>query len=796
MADVRRAPSTSIEDYACAVCSELLAQPCTLPCGHTFCLECVEHWIGEMHNSTCPLCRARIAMPYTPSLNVTLRNCISTMFPQDYERRMKQHGDRQMELRRQLLPFFFCRARECAGMLRELRGDTLLTDAKLETAMLLLPRGEFMPQQAREASACYSMSPTRLETLGFNISAPTVYTHCLQLLNLQPGQAFLDIGAGCGLLTALGAYLVGPQGIADGIDIQSRYLRIARRNCAVQQRRYDAMRAGVKRAASAVSTFGPASAMLAPGAVFFGHFRRATEETEVFLHIDARPSASEFDARLFWRSRDESLTLCRGRILSAASAGQPAASSSASSLGHASSSSSASGASPATLQLSMDETDLLSQDGRQPAVGIPATYTLQMTTERIWGNRRAPRTAAGTGYGAAAANDTQSGTIDMSLLRPASQVTPLFPDIKNVRFMLGNCFTWSPPAEILARGGYDRIHVGATCPQERTDALFRLLAPGGVLVTPIGHSLVKVVKARDGTITQTDTMSVLYGDLVLPTPESAAPDTGPTYVTLTLEPADTGQCVLFCKACGMPWVRQGSRYTNVVDLLGDELTLPDGPVSLCHQVENCVEDGSVYYHPTLLGARLQNIRCRGCMLPIGARFVEEPDERCSDEESFVGKCLIVKAYGRDQTSPQTSNEALIKCAHQGCGQIISTVEQYLSGDHQWTLQGSAVPAAYMNYVRTDSILLEPMATADMQQGRMDYSEMRCSKCRTVVGWKFLRYCDPAQRRQLSFYEGRYGLIYAHATNLPRPRPRSGLGSSRLDFMRVLQMLMNQGPDVA
>ncbi|XP_075264993.1 uncharacterized protein LOC142357220, partial [Convolutriloba macropyga] len=43
------------EETDCAICTEVLKEPITLPCEHQFCKECYEKW--EERASTCPLCR-------------------------------------------------------------------------------------------------------------------------------------------------------------------------------------------------------------------------------------------------------------------------------------------------------------------------------------------------------------------------------------------------------------------------------------------------------------------------------------------------------------------------------------------------------------------------------------------------------------------------------------------------------------------------------------------------------------------------------------------------------------------
>ena len=53
----------------------------------------------------------------------------------------------------------------------------------------------------------------RIDAMDFNVSAPHMHATCLEALDLQPGHAFLDIGCGCGLVTAAAAFLarLGPR---------------------------------------------------------------------------------------------------------------------------------------------------------------------------------------------------------------------------------------------------------------------------------------------------------------------------------------------------------------------------------------------------------------------------------------------------------------------------------------------------------------------------------------------------------------------------------------------------------
>jgi len=83
--------------------------------------------------------------------------------------------------------------------------------------------------------------------------------------------------------------------------------------------------------------------------------------------------------------------------------------------------------------------------------------------------------------------------------------------IENVKFEKRNCFL--PSVDDLK---FDRIHVGACCPEKHLDFLIKLLRPGGILVTPFGDKLIKATKNLNGEINQETLINVRYSDLVLP----------------------------------------------------------------------------------------------------------------------------------------------------------------------------------------------------------------------------------------------------------------------------------------
>ncbi|OCT69505.1 hypothetical protein XELAEV_18040816mg [Xenopus laevis] len=67
-----------IEELSCSVCREIYTEPVTLPCGHNFCLRCIERtWEGEKRNfgdnPSCPECRRRYGK--RPALNKNMTVC-------------------------------------------------------------------------------------------------------------------------------------------------------------------------------------------------------------------------------------------------------------------------------------------------------------------------------------------------------------------------------------------------------------------------------------------------------------------------------------------------------------------------------------------------------------------------------------------------------------------------------------------------------------------------------------------------------------------------------------------------
>uniref|UniRef100_A0A8C1MQ73 RING-type E3 ubiquitin transferase n=1 Tax=Cyprinus carpio TaxID=7962 RepID=A0A8C1MQ73_CYPCA len=52
--------NTDLEEARCPVCSEILLEPVTMPCGHSVCLHCFQRTV-KLISLCCPLCRLRVS---------------------------------------------------------------------------------------------------------------------------------------------------------------------------------------------------------------------------------------------------------------------------------------------------------------------------------------------------------------------------------------------------------------------------------------------------------------------------------------------------------------------------------------------------------------------------------------------------------------------------------------------------------------------------------------------------------------------------------------------------------------
>jgi protein-L-isoaspartate(D-aspartate) O-methyltransferase len=115
-----------------------------------------------------------------------------------------------------------------ANLIAQLKATETLKNPAIEKAFLDIPREYFVTADMKDE--VYNDQPLRFKKMGFNISAPHMYTLCLENLNIQSGDKVLDIGSGCGYFTILSGYLTGPIGLVHGLDLYDHIIEFAQNN--------------------------------------------------------------------------------------------------------------------------------------------------------------------------------------------------------------------------------------------------------------------------------------------------------------------------------------------------------------------------------------------------------------------------------------------------------------------------------------------------------------------------------------------------------------------------------------
>jgi protein-L-isoaspartate(D-aspartate) O-methyltransferase len=126
-------------------------------------------------------------------------------------------------------------------LVEKLKLSGVLTDPRVEAAMITVPRHTFAPwltlerAYANEAhalpGACH-VPGASFESPASTISQPAAVALMLQEADLKPGQNVLEIGAGSGYNAALIAQIVGPRGRVTTLDIEGWVVASARTHLA------------------------------------------------------------------------------------------------------------------------------------------------------------------------------------------------------------------------------------------------------------------------------------------------------------------------------------------------------------------------------------------------------------------------------------------------------------------------------------------------------------------------------------------------------------------------------------
>ncbi|XP_077165047.1 LON peptidase N-terminal domain and RING finger protein 3 isoform X2 [Paroedura picta] len=98
-------------DMECSLCMRLFYEPITTPCGHTFCLKCLERCLD--HNPKCPLCKEGLSECLATRKhckNMLMEELIAKYLPDELTERRKLHEEEIAELSNlnKNVPIFVC----------------------------------------------------------------------------------------------------------------------------------------------------------------------------------------------------------------------------------------------------------------------------------------------------------------------------------------------------------------------------------------------------------------------------------------------------------------------------------------------------------------------------------------------------------------------------------------------------------------------------------------------------------------------------------------------------------------
>ena len=81
-----RQPAENLDEFECSICVELLYEPYTGPCGHSFCRRCAGE--ARRRDPRCPTCRASWrGVPANLPISSALATAIRRLAPSEYAAR-------------------------------------------------------------------------------------------------------------------------------------------------------------------------------------------------------------------------------------------------------------------------------------------------------------------------------------------------------------------------------------------------------------------------------------------------------------------------------------------------------------------------------------------------------------------------------------------------------------------------------------------------------------------------------------------------------------------------------------
>lgn len=154
----------------------------------------------------------------------------------------------------------------------------------------------------------------------------------------------------------------------------------------------------------------------------------------------------------------------------------------------------------------------------------------------------------------------------------------------------------------------------------------------------------------------------------------------------------------------------------------------------------------------------KNLFCSKCNLYLGIQFNNDDTDRESITQALKGYSYVCKSYVKlfkeDGTPLRQSTKIL--CSQRDCGNVITDYDQLLSHEHCWSVDDDigTESACYYNALHTGKFYTKNDRTQQLVQGKMVVADVYCSKCNTVIGWKFVSTKDHTLINEC----GRFGLV--------------------------------------